>query len=322
MTFNQRPVVVLIVASACCFPASCSLGEKARNFLQGEEYRTAAVTIGEKTYSKGDLEHFFDSRLSEFRDPENGDRIKSNLLETFIEEKLLLHQAEKNDIKPSPQVVKAMMQRISPTGVDSPGEGTTARAELENSVTESLKMQQYLNDYLLKGLLVSDEEGEAYYMTHLGDYVKNDVVRVREILVDDLTLAERISALLKAKANRNFDDLARVYSKAASAADGGDLGLFERGDLPEEFEKAVFKLNPGSASNIVRTAYGYHIFLVEERIKAHQQKLIEVKGQIKEKLRLERERAIINGELESLRKEIPVVIHRDLLGFNYTGTRF
>ena len=135
-------------------------------------------------------------------------------------------------------------------------------------------------------------------------------------------MAEKIQDLLKAKANKNFGNLARVYSRAPSAAEGGDLGLFERGDLPEEFEKAVFKLSPGSVSKVVRTQYGYHIFLVEEKIMAHQQKLIEVKDQIKEKLRLERERAIINGEIESLRKEIPVVIHRNLLGFHYMGTRF
>jgi peptidyl-prolyl cis-trans isomerase C len=183
-------------------------------------------------------------------------------------------------------------------------------------------MQQYLNDYLLKDLIVSDQECESYYLEHLGDYVKNDVVRVREILVDDLALAERIRIQLKAKKNKNFGDLARVYSKAPSAADGGDLGLFEKGDLPEEFEKAVFRLSPGSVSQIVRTRYGYHIFQLEQRILAHQQKLIEVKDQIKEKLRLAREREIINRELETLRKEIPVVMHRELLGFNYIGTRY
>ncbi len=320
MAYYRPPVLALIVLLAS-LASSCGLKEKARDFLQGEERRTAAITIGDKTYSRADLEHFFDSRLSEFRDPENGDKIKSSLLEAFIEEKLLLQRAERSNVQPDPRTVAAMMNQISP-GSDRQEEQTASRKELKNSITESLKMQQFLNDYLLKDLTISDEECESYYREHLGDYVKNDVVRVREILVDDNMLAERILGLLKAKANRNFGDLARVYSKAASAPDGGDMGLFERGDLPEEFEKAVFNLKPGAVSKIVRTGFGYHIFLVEEKIMAHQQKLIEVKDQIKEKLRLGRERAIINGEIESLRKETPVVIHRDLLGFRYLGTRY
>ena len=294
-----------------------------KSFLQGEDRGVAAVTIGERTYTENDLEHFFDSRLSEFRDPGNVDKLKSNLLESFVDEKLLLHQAEKKNVRPDPDVVKATTERISAS--DGTGQRTdpARKAELERNVTNSLKIQQYLNNYVLKNVSVSDDECEAYYMQHLGEYVKNDVVRIREILVDDLSLAEKILSMLKkARANKNFADLARVYSKGSTAVEGGDLGLFQRGDLPEEFEKAVFNLSPGSVSRIVRTAYGYHIFLVEERVSAHQQKLIEVKAQIKEELRVRRERGIINSELESLRKEVPVVIHRDLLGFRYSGTRF
>ena len=324
MAFIQRLVLVLIILPASLSLASCSLKDRVRNFLQGEEQRAAVVSIGGKIYSRADLEHFFDSRLSEFRDPENADKVKSNLLESFIEEKLWLYRAEQNKVQTDPQVVKAMLEQVSSAAANTPAVGTdpARRAELERSVTESLKIQKYLNNYLLKGLAVSNEECEAYYKTHIQDYIKNDVVHVREILVDDLKLAERIRDRLKAKANKNFGDLARVYSKGTTAANGGDLGRFQRGDLPEVFEKAVFALSPGSVSKIVRTSSGYHIFLVEEKIIAHQQKLPEVRDEIKETLRLDRERDIINRELASLKKEIPVVIYQDRLDFNYIGTRY
>ncbi len=301
----------------------CKLKDQVKGFFQGEDHYAAAVTIGGTTYSRDELEHFFDSRLSEFRDPENVDKLKSNLLESFVDEKLLLLQAEKKKVLPGKEVIKAMMDRVS--SPDSRGQqmDPARKAELERDVTDSLKMQQYLNEFLLSDVSVSDEDCEAYYKAHLGEYVKNDVVRVREILVDDLALADKILGMLKkSRGNRNFPDLAQVYSKGATAVDGGELGVFQRGDLPEDFEKAIFNLSPGSVSRIVRTAYGFHIFLVEEKIPAHQQKLIEVKAQIKEELRVRREREIINSELESLRKEVPVVIHRELLGFHYIGTRF
>jgi peptidyl-prolyl cis-trans isomerase C len=100
------------------------------------------------------------------------------------------------------------------------------------------------------------------------------------------------------------------------------MGRFERGELPEEFEKVVFSLPPGTVSKIVRTKYGYHTFLVEEQIRAHQQKLYEVRDQIQEKLLMTRQRAIIEQKLASLETQIPVSIYRERLGFNYVGTRF
>ena len=133
--------------------------------------------------------------------------------------------------------------------------------------------------------------------------------------------AERILAALKENKDKNFGDLARVYSKAPSASAGGDLGSFQRGDLPEEFEKVIFNLTPTTVSPIVQTKYGFHIFLVEEKIQAHRQRLFEVKEQIQERLRLGRERELINKEVDSLLKSIPVEIHKSNLDFQYVGTR-
>jgi parvulin-like peptidyl-prolyl isomerase len=314
------PALVLPALIAC---AGCELPNRVRGFLRGEEQNTAAVQVGNTLYSTSDLDRFFDSRLSEFRSPGEADKVKSNLLESFIEEKLLLAEAEQLNIQPNPQALRAMLQRMAEPADDRDGASDpNRRAELERSIANNLKVRQYLHDYLLRDATISDDECEAYYKQHLEDYVRNDVVRLREILVDEPALAQKIQGLLAATRNKNFGELARMYSKAASAGDGGELGTFQRGDLPDEFERVVFSLTPGTASKIVRTKYGYHTFLVEERIPAHQQKFWEVKDEIKEKLLLDREREIINRQLAHLMNQIPVEIHRHRLSFNYIGNRF
>ena len=280
--------------------------------------------IADKVFTKSDLQRFFDSRLSDFRDPDKADRVKSNLLETFVEERLLLLRAERLRVEPNPQMVQSTMARIAvenpkPSGPPSaPGPD----AELERSLAESLKIQQYLRDYLLRNVTVSEAECEEYYRQHLEDYVRNDVVHVREILVDDGARAERILSSLNQQKNKNFGELARVYSKAPSEADGGDLGTFQRGDLPENLEKVIFRLAPTMVSPIVQTRYGYHIFLLEEKILAHQQQFYEVKDEIQEKLLLQRERDLIAREVDSLMKQTPVKIHLENLDFKYLGNRF
>jgi parvulin-like peptidyl-prolyl isomerase len=323
MICSRTAAAGIMVFCALLSMAGCGMKDGITGLYRSGQSETAAVQIGTKDYSRSDLDRYFDGRLSEFREPAYLDQVKSNLLESFIEEKLLLIKAEQTGIKSNPQTVRIMMEKIKATGAGNSDENADSdqEVELQRAVEDNLKMQQYLHDFVAKNVSVSDRECESYYKEHLGDYVQNDVVRVSEILVDDLGLAQKLLAMLKEKSSKNFGDLARVYSKGASAADGGYLGSFQRGELPDEFEKAIFVLAPGASSKIVSTKYGYHIFGVQQRIPAHQQKFIEVHDQIREKLLLEREREIIDRELASLRKSIPVVIHRESLDFNYLAPR-
>jgi len=70
-------------------------------------------------------------------------------------------------------------------------------------------------------------------------------------------LAEQI--LKDLKSGKDFAELARQHSDGPSGPKGGDLGRFTRGQMVPEFDKAVFKLKPGTVSDIVETQFGYHI---------------------------------------------------------------
>ena len=87
-------------------------------------------------------------------------------------------------------------------------------------------------------------------------------IRVRQIMVTDPEVAQRIKAELNKGAD--FATVAARYSADASSQYGGDLGFIKRGDLIPEIENVIFALGVGQVSEVVRSTRGFHIFKREE----------------------------------------------------------
>jgi len=57
----------------------------------------------------------------------------------------------------------------------------------------------------------------------------------------------------------DFAALATQHSDCPSGREGGDLGSFPRGAMVPEFDAAAFALDVGTDSDVVETAFGYHL---------------------------------------------------------------
>ena len=96
-------------------------------------------------------------------------------------------------------------------------------------------------------------------------HVSHILVRVNEVTSESEAKAkvERIKDRIDTGAK--FADQAKVNSEDASSAKGGDLGWVNPGDTVPEFEAAMTKLKPGEISGPVRSPFGWHLILVEDR---------------------------------------------------------
>ena len=86
---------------------------------------------------------------------------------------------------------------------------------------------------------------------------------LRQLILPDQASAR--AALERARRGEDFAALSRELSRAPNAATGGALGWVERGQLPPEFEAAVFPLQARAVSNPVASSAGWHVFQVVER---------------------------------------------------------
>ncbi len=82
-------------------------------------------------------------------------------------------------------------------------------------------------------------------------------IHCAHILVEKQSVALEIKA--KLSGGESFSKMAQQYSIDVSKKRGGDLGLFGRGVMVKEFEKAAFALEKGQISDVVKTQFGYHI---------------------------------------------------------------
>ena len=227
-------------------------------------------------------------------------------LAQVIDRELALSEADRLGITITPEELEAA---INETRNEYP-QGTFESVLLERSTTlkewsEGLKrnllMEKIVAQTVYSRVSVSEEEIKAYFEQNLAEYDRPDQVRARQIVVASEEEGQKVLGLLRQ--GEPFAEVAQQYSMSPDAEDGGDLGFFARGEMPAEFDAVVFKLTPGRLSDLIKSEYGYHVFLVEEKRKAHQLTLDEAREDIRQHLIHNKEASSYHQWLQDLRTQ-------------------
>ena len=240
---------------------------------------------------------------------------KKNILNQLIDYELLYQQAQKEKIKISNDEINLEIDKIK-DNFSSPEEFDEALKA--NNITlarlkEDIERQVMINSVLEKTrnqVSISDEELEEYYNENKESLVEPEQVHARHILVK--TEEEANTLLLQLKEGlADFSELAKEKSTDSSAPSGGDLGFFTRGRMVKEFEDAAFSLEPGEISDVVQTQFGYHIIKCEEKKEEYSPAFEEIKEQISNALKSQRENEAISAFISKLREEAVIVYNYD-----------
>ncbi|APG85604.1 foldase/peptidyl-prolyl cis-trans isomerase [Sinorhizobium americanum CCGM7] len=111
---------------------------------------------------------------------------------------------------------------------------------------------------------VTKEEVKARYDKEIAAIPAQEEVKARHILVK--TEDEAKAVIKELDAGKSFVELAKAKSTDPNKDDGGDLGYFTKGRMVPEFETAAFALEKGTYTKTpVKTQFGFHVILVEDK---------------------------------------------------------
>jgi parvulin-like peptidyl-prolyl isomerase len=182
------------------------------------------------------------------------------------------------------------------------------KAEMRNNMVTQRVVRQEVGSRVN----IKKEEVAKYYEEHKADFIREEQVYLREILLstenkkpEEIAEIEKKAneAVTRARKNERFSNLVREFSDAPSAAEEGDLGWMKKGQLSPQIEEMVFSMKRGQVTDPIKLPNGFVILRVEEVYQAGQASLEQVENEIMEKLYMPRFQPALREYLTKLRMD-------------------
>lgn len=165
--------------------------------------------------------------------------------------------------------------------------------DFKANIRNQIVTQQVMRDQVGRKIAPTPGEVQRYFEAHKQEYAQPESVKLGEILISTGTQPDDEKKLAEAKAKADdiearlhaggdFSQLARSFSEGTTAAAGGDLGQYKRGQLGQVFEDKTFGLKAGEITEPIRTKQGYVILKVIQHIPGGVPQLKDVEGDVEQ----------------------------------------
>lgn len=246
-----------------------------------EDISRAAAIVNDVVISTYDLEQRINLVLMSSGAPSNPDtraRVRDQVLRQLIDEMLQLQEAQELEIKVEREDIEKALERIAQqnnTTVEDVQATLKANsvdfATLIVQIQAELAWGKLINARLAPRINVSDEEIDLVY-NRIAENAERRQFQVSEIFIsvdseeDEPRVRELLGQIYSAmQRGAPFAAIARQYSEASSAAQGGDIGWVSEGQLPENVEDVLRQLQRGQVSEPIRVVGGYYIMALRDR---------------------------------------------------------
>ena len=332
------PLVAVLVALACSQgpgQAAAAAQEQSGAAAQAEPAKPVPAQLPEvlarvngETVTRQEFQEFVTNIEGRAGGPvpaEQRDQVYRRVLDQIVGYRLLKQEAKARNVVIPDAEVDA---RIADIKKQFPSEDVFVQMMVERKMTIERLRSDARDDMAIDKLIESEvsskaavkpEQVQDFYDKNPDQFKQPERVRASHILIgvpQNADAAARTTARAKAetvlkdvKAGKDFAALAKEHSQdPGSAAQGGDLGFFQQGQMVGPFNDAAFGLMPGAISDLVETQFGYHIIKVAEKQPARTIPLDEVRPQVEQFLQNRNREEQTEAFVKSLRSKGKVEI--------------
>ena len=257
--------------------------------------------------------------------PEETAERQKNMLRDMIDQQLLLSKGKELGINADAEVIRRLDEIRKQNHFDTMEDLEKAarsqnvsfedfRANIRNGVIT----QQVVRDEVGRRLQMTQAQEQAFYDAHKKEFEQPEQIRLAEILIptpadasaDQVAQAQAKAEdiVAKLKAGAKFSDLAKQYSGGATAAQGGELGLYKKGGLAKVLEDQTYPLAVGESTAPIRTRQGFVVLKVLEHQQAGVPPMKDVEQEIQQAIYQEQMQPALRAYLTKLREDAYVDI--------------
>jgi peptidyl-prolyl cis-trans isomerase SurA len=288
--------------------------------------------IDTSDYARAEKEVEQDAKRQDMT-PEQLAHEKKDLLRNLIDEQLLLAKGKQLGITGEDQLIRQLdeirkqnhlksMQALQ-NAVESQG---LSWQDFKQQIRQNIIRSEVIRQKVMPNIRINPEEVQAYYDRHKSEFEHPEQIRLSEILIptpnpDDAAQVaqakQKVDAIYKQlKGGANFAKLAKADSHGPRASQGGDLGVFKKGQLAPELEQDTFSLKAGQFTKPIQTRQGWIILAVTQHENAGVAPLDQVQNQIMNTIGDREMQPALRQYLSKLREEAYIDIRP---GYTDTG---
>ena len=280
-------------------------------------------------------------------------KAQNDILRDLIDQNLLLARGDELGITGQTEVVKRLnqlRQQMNLASIDDLEAEAKKQGVSYEDFKEQIRIgavtQQVIGQEVGAKIHISNEDVQEWYNKHQKELEGPEDIGLSEIMVStqprqnaedkdkqgaaqnqDKQLPEDPAKVAEAEAKANqileqlkkgakFEDLARKSSDGPTAAQGGSLGGFKRGELAKDLEDKTFSLKAGENTGVIRTRQGFIILKVTAHRPAGVPPLKDISDRIREAIYSERLEPAARAYLTKLREQAYIDIKS---GYTDTG---
>ena len=326
-------IILLLVQTTAALSEEKAAPEKKRTTMEQASPGTVLAKVNGVAITRGDRDRALQEILAQGGGrggqqptPEMMPQMENAALDQLINIEVLYQKGKKLTVKDLEQKVD---EKVGQTRKQFPSQADFEKALKGANITENklkdLARRNIVIDNLMQKevfskITVTEADAKKFYDDNPDKFKMPERTQASHILIsadqkatpeDKKKAKEKAEAIRKRVAKgEDFAAVAKAESNCPSAAKGGDLGYFGKGQMVPEFEKAAAALKLGELSDVVESPFGYHIIKVMDRKPADTVKFAEVKDKIEDYLKSQKAQKPMTDYVDKIKKEAKVEIEK------------